>query len=384
MTDRPRRRAIASIREGDTGASVRDLQRRLRRALGEEGLPLDGVFGPQTAESVRRLQRARGLAADGIVGHHTWRELVEASFQLGDRLLWRSRRMMRGDDVLALQHQLNRLGFNAGPEDGIFGPLTQHAVEEFQRNTGLDADGVAGPGTVAMLQRLQRSHQSGGVGAQAREREALHRLTARGLVGARILIDPAFGPDDPGPTGAAGCTAAGVTWPIGRRLAARLSAHGAFILLSRGPQATPDVRARARLANDQGVDVVVCVSVNALHVPGAQGCASYYFGHPSFLSEAGSRLAERLQTAMTGAGWLPDCRTHAVTWPLLRETRMTAVVVEPGFITSPSDEARLADPGAQDRLAAGLAAAVAEFFATPLSPVDLGAQASGAGRAGAR
>src|SRR3712207_6890176 len=36
--------------------------------------------------------------------------------------LFRSR-MMRGDDVRELQHRLNQLGFDAGAEDGIFGPL---------------------------------------------------------------------------------------------------------------------------------------------------------------------------------------------------------------------------------------------------------------------
>ena len=45
--------------------------------------------------------------------------------------------MLRGDDVLDLQHQLNALGFDAGRDDGIFGPHTADALREFQRNVGV-------------------------------------------------------------------------------------------------------------------------------------------------------------------------------------------------------------------------------------------------------
>lgn len=50
----------------------------------------------------------------------------------------------RGQDVLQLQERLNTLGFDAGLEDGIFGPSTQQAVIQFQVSRGLEADGVVG------------------------------------------------------------------------------------------------------------------------------------------------------------------------------------------------------------------------------------------------
>jgi N-acetylmuramoyl-L-alanine amidase len=350
-----------SIKVGDRGPEVVDVQERLSRLGYREAAP-DGQFGQRTLGDVRQFQRDRGLAADGIVGPETWRSLVEASFSLGDRLLWHTRRMMRGDDVLELQHRLNRLGFDAGPEDGIFGPLARAAVEEFQRNVGLDVDGVVGPATVVALQRLLRDHQSGGIGVRVRERETLRRLAGRGLVGARVLVDPAHGPGDPGDVGPSGTVEADVTWAIATRLAARLAARGAQSLLSRGPRSSPTQSQRARLANEQGVHAVISIAANSLTGPCAQGCTTYYFGAPQFTSEGGQQLAGLVQDAAVAGGWTPDCRVHPMTWPILRETRMPAVVVEPGFISSPLDELRLRDPGAQDELAACLADAIAAFF----------------------
>jgi len=68
---------------------------------------------------------------------------------LGDRQL---RAGMRGPDVALLQRILNNLGYQAGTEDGIFGPRTEAAVRAFQKDHRLPAIGVVGPRTTASLQ----------------------------------------------------------------------------------------------------------------------------------------------------------------------------------------------------------------------------------------
>lgn len=52
-----------------------------------------------------------------------------------------------GPEVLALQATLKGLGYDAGPADGKFGPLTEDAVKNLQRDLGLLVDGVVGPDT---------------------------------------------------------------------------------------------------------------------------------------------------------------------------------------------------------------------------------------------
>lgn len=351
----------STIRAGDSGSAVRDVQERLARLLSFD-VAVDGRFGSRTQAAVRAFQRERGLPADGVVGPETWRGLVEAGHQLGDRLLWQSPTMLRGDDVRDLQHRLNQLGFNAGPEDGIFGPLAHSAVAEFQRNVGLAADGVAGPRTIAALRRLRRAHHSDGAAVRAREREWLKEAAAQGFAGVRLLVDPARGPADPGATGPGGAVEHEVVWQLARRLTARLAARGAQVLLSRGLGLTPSGSERAALANEWGVVAVVSLALSHHPNPRASGASTSYFGVQQSVSEGGRELAEVLQDAAVAAGGKPDGRTHPMSWPILRETQMPAVVCEPGFITNPDEERRLISTAGQERLAAALTDALVGFF----------------------
>src|SRR5216684_5550404 len=56
-----------------------------------------------------------------------------------------------GPDVTNLQQKLKDLGFDPNAVDGDFGPGTRDAVIAFQQSNGLQADGIAGPATLAAL-----------------------------------------------------------------------------------------------------------------------------------------------------------------------------------------------------------------------------------------
>lgn len=53
----------------------------------------------------------------------------------------------RGAEVVRLQRELKALGHYDGNIDGIFGPITESAVESFQRAENIGVDGVVGPVT---------------------------------------------------------------------------------------------------------------------------------------------------------------------------------------------------------------------------------------------
>lgn len=350
------------IQRGHTGPSVHDIQRRLDE-LGRVVAPdPPGEFAAGTYAAVRGFQQSRGLSADGIVGRDTWRSLVEAGYSLGDRLLYLTRPTRRGDDVRDLQERLNRLGFDTGQVDGIFGPETRDAVVDFQANAGLLDDGTAGPATIDALRRLHRSHQA--VAASVvRERHQKRPGSRTSVTGVPLLIDPAHGPENPGYQSMEGVAEHEVTWIIANRLHGRLAALGARPVLARGPATTPTTSQRAAQANRENVDAVVSLHCNGL--PGsraARGVSAAYFGHGSSVSEHGRRLAELSVQRISDVTGSPDCRAHPSTAALLRETRAVAVIVELGFLTHEHEGHLLADPDHQGVLAACLADAVGAYL----------------------
>lgn len=52
----------------------------------------------------------------------------------------------KGEAVKKLQGLLYQLGYDLGDDgaDGIFGPKTEKAVKAFQRNAGIEVDGIVG------------------------------------------------------------------------------------------------------------------------------------------------------------------------------------------------------------------------------------------------
>lgn len=144
------------ILPGVRGPAVEDVQRRLLVLgydLGRTGV--DGVFLGKTRDAVIAFQHEYSLSEDGIVGPETWSSLVDATFTLGDRMLYLRLPYFHGNDVRALQDALNSLGFSCGEADGIFGSFTERAVREFQRNTGQPGDGIVGPETVRAIEHLR-------------------------------------------------------------------------------------------------------------------------------------------------------------------------------------------------------------------------------------
>lgn len=298
------------IQKGDRGLAVSDVQKRLHELgispSGFEAELRDGFFGESTELAVREFQAQRGLHVDGRVDETTWHELVEASFRLGDRFLYLRVPPFRGDDVRELQEYLNRLGFNAGREDGIFGQETDRALRSFQRDMGLPVDGIAGSSTISCLQRLRYALKETSV---AEVHESLLDGTERGSRGRSVVLGAAGGDED-------------VEWVL-RRALDRLSEGGFTPLLAGGPSAPMDESRCAQLANQVNADVVV-----GMRKGDKPDVFIFYFGGKNYSSPRGRRLAELLRKEIAGTAGREVPPPEGRSFPLLRETRMPCVMVE--------------------------------------------------------
>jgi N-acetylmuramoyl-L-alanine amidase len=323
---------VRIFRRGDRGREIHDIQQRLVALGGSiDQAELDGTFGSSTELAVRNFQGRRSLRVDGRVGPDTWAQLVEAGYVLGDRILYLRSPLHRGDDVRTLQHKLNALGFDAGKEDGLFGPGTDHAVREFQRNVGDEPDGIVGDETLTTLGRM-RPPEAGPSRAVVREAESVRAMRSS-IEGQIVAID------DGGPTTPHHAIAAA--------LADELAAVGAKPVLLRG-DGDPPPSDRAREANE--LAAAVCVSLHPASAGGARLTCSY-FGSTTTHSPAGRHLAElALEELESATGCLGAL--ERLTDAIVRETRMPAVRIE----ISLAEEA-------SSTVARAVAAAVTRYFA---------------------
>jgi N-acetylmuramoyl-L-alanine amidase len=353
------------IRPGTRSSAVRDVQRRLLALdLPIAAVELDGTFGPSTEGAVRDFQELRGLAIDGLVGEATWRELVEASWSLGDRTLYLRAPALRGDDVRALQERLGALGFDVGRVDGIFGARTARAIREFQANYGVPSDAIVGRSTLRALAGLPATGRSTSA-APLREREQLRRF-GPGIAGLHLVVDAGHGAEDDGHVGPGGLLEAEVGFAIAQRLESVLTAAGVLVYQTRDANSGPTESQRATLANALDADAILSIHAGGSRDPHRRGASCFYFGHDRFRSEAGARLAECIQEELLGLD-IPDAGAHAKQFPILRETRMPALQIEPAHITNPDDEKLLVDVGFQRRAAEAIAAGLRAFARRPVA-----------------
>lgn len=130
-----------TISSGSSGEDVKRLQRLLVEMKLLDYTGIDGSFGPQTENAVKSFQQANGLTVDGIAGPLTWQALP-ADPDTPELASGSS-----GTEVSAVQKVLKNVGMYTGTIDGIFGPETESAVEEYQTQRGVVSDGIVGDET---------------------------------------------------------------------------------------------------------------------------------------------------------------------------------------------------------------------------------------------
>jgi N-acetylmuramoyl-L-alanine amidase len=365
---------MSSLRRGDRGTAVTEI----RVALASLGLLDDPdadlttgrhavpeLFDDELDHAVRAFQQHRGLLVDGIVGEATYRALKEASYRLGARILHHQfGAPMYGDDVATLQSRLQDLGFYTGLVDGYFGLHTHNALMSYQREYGLNPDGICGPETLRSLYFLG-ARVTGGSPHAMREEEMVRRSGPR-LSGKRIIIDPGRGGSDHGmitQSPAGPISEADILWDLATRLEGRMTAIGMETFLSRPANRSPSDVERATTANSVGADLMISLRCAAHPSSSANGVASFHFGNShGSVSTIGRNLADFIQREVVARSGLQDCRTHGRTWDLLRLTRMPTVQVDVGYITNSRDRAMLVTTHTRDSIAEGILAAVKRLY----------------------
>lgn len=298
---------------------------------------------------IRSFQQARGLSVTGIVDEVTARALEEAQWKLGDRSLnLQESPLMHGDDVAALQSRLTEMGFDCGRVDGIYGPRTESAVKDFQKSVGATVDGKCGPATIIALIRLTKI-VSGGAPSILRE-SANQKNRGPALANKTIVLNPDG--DDP------------LVYDVAVRTEGRLLALGASVFLTRGEKNNPSESERIAFTNNSNADLMISLHEDSYKNENAHGAATYFYGSEAHgvHSIVGERFASLVQREICARTDFANCRTHAMTWDLLRLTKAPAVRIDLGYKTNPGDIGRMSRPDFRDVIAEALVIAIQRLY----------------------
>ena len=149
-----------SLRMGDSGSAVKDLQTKLKK-LGYYDGTVDSTFGSGTYAAVKAFQKKYNLTADGVAGSETLKKLDSAYKNAdSDKDDGSLRKGATGSAVKNLQTKLKKLGFYNAYVDGSYGDTTVAAVKAFQKKYNLTADGVAGSETLKKLDTAYKNADS--------------------------------------------------------------------------------------------------------------------------------------------------------------------------------------------------------------------------------
>ncbi len=164
------------------------------------------------------------------------------------------------------------------------------------------------------------------------------------LAGKIVVIDAGHGGSDSGCRHGALCEKH-LTLPMAKFAAAELSAEGATVLMTRREDSYPSLDARCELANKNKADFFISIHINSPGRGRASPSGSQTYYHKK--NAIGKLLAECIHRELLRYGKLPDLgyRSDSTLYSsglkVLRDTKAAAVLIECGFITHPTDRAKM-------------------------------------------
>ncbi len=194
-----------------------------------------------------------------------------------------------------MQVRLAQFGFNPGRIDGIFGPLTEAALSDFQRNCAVEVSGALTRSTLSELVRMTSpQHVQRSLVTEARDLAGFHEAPTGPLV---LCGDSPLVP---------------------LLVEACAGAMSVNVL----DDDRPDIV--AAYANDHAASFVISLQT-LKHIDGVH---LHYWASYRSHSRRGEELAIRIASASARSQHLPRVEVTGMALPILRETKMITLHVE--------------------------------------------------------
>jgi len=224
----------------------------------------------------------------------------------------------------------------------------------------------------------------------------------------KVVLDPGHGGKDPGAIGPTGVREKDVNLDVARRLARQLRERGIDVVLTRTSDVFLPLAQRSDIANGEHPDLFISIHADAAPRASASGATTYLvkeafqqsgrgtvtpadravlaakqgalnLSHVGVQPRTGAPelalwqvmlaeyrresrlLAETIQRGLCRQTGQPDRGVREAAYSVLKWTYVPAVLIEVGFLSNPTWEARLAEPHYREETARAIAQAILEF-----------------------
>jgi N-acetylmuramoyl-L-alanine amidase len=188
-----------------------------------------------------------------------------------------------------------------------------------------------------------------------------------------VTIDPGHGGKDPGAIGLNELREVDVILPIALRVAKILEAKGIATQLTRDSDYFVGLDERVNMSRQAGASIFVSIHANSIdNRPDVNGLETYHYHRGLELATSVHRKVLELMNDDPRQEALLDRGVRSARFLVLRKSEIPAILVEVGYLTSPTESPKLADAAYRDRMAEAIAQGILDYLGkgTTTSPIS--------------
>jgi N-acetylmuramoyl-L-alanine amidase len=177
-----------------------------------------------------------------------------------------------------------------------------------------------------------------------------------------VTIDPGHGGKDPGAIGLEGLREVDVILPISLQVAKILEEKGVATQLTRDSDYFVGLDERVVMSRKAGASIFVSIHANSIdNRPDVNGFEIYHYHRGLELANVVHRnVIDLLADGQEGS--LLDRGVRSARFLVLRKSEIPAILVEVGYLTSPTESLKLADEKYRERMAEAIAQGILAYL----------------------
>lgn len=173
-----------------------------------------------------------------------------------------------------------------------------------------------------------------------------------------VTIDPGHGGSDVGALSINKDYEKDFNLPIALTVRDILESRGIDVYMTRDTDKFISLEDRVKFANNLNTDIFVSIHNNSFTKESVNGIETFYYNN----STKGKELAEKVQKSLIANTKAGDRGAKANDFVVLKQSNMTAILIECGFLTNIAELAKLKNSAYQEKLSYGISYGILDYL----------------------